>query len=381
MLSDWDPDCLTNHQWKAHPCQSPLIWLRRLSLRWRRAKHWAHQEEWWRWYEQPVTSQLQLFAIARYPPTGNRVSLSASTRVRGMHWTGAITVVSSWQNRSWKFWRGLWTASSEQLVSINDSYFDTQPAGLHHCAWSLVMLVLPLRGPLCGRPCYSWRITQGMCQEALDLERSNEGERAESKCRKDKDHDLWYRPGPPAEFRQVSMCRLSRWSGQQQQALGAQEMQWAQALDKRPWLQMYTVPGNFTPLGQQTTEGSPSRTWQAEGGSFLLLPRRHALSSWWLWIFNHNMYENCLEEVKELLPLLFFCHLSFKTHGHMYSSCVQSAMLHASETWSLTKQNLQCLWNDRAMIRQICNIKPQDIATIRSNELLAYLALRIWTLS
>ena len=77
-----------------------------------------------------------------------------------------------------------------------------------------------------------------MCQEALDLERSNGGERAESKCRKDKDHDLWYRPGPPAEFRQVSMCHLSHWSGQQQhllqwlQALGAQEMQWAQALDK-----------------------------------------------------------------------------------------------------------------------------------------------------
>ena len=32
---------------------------------------------------------------------------------------------------------------------------------------------------------------------------------------------------------------------------------------------------------------SPSRTWQAGGGSFLLLPRRHALSSSWLWTFNH----------------------------------------------------------------------------------------------
>ena len=31
-----------------------------------------------------------------------------------------------------------------------------------------------------------------MCQKALDMERSNRGERAESKCRKDKDHDLWY---------------------------------------------------------------------------------------------------------------------------------------------------------------------------------------------
>ena len=79
-----------------------------------------------------------------------------------------------------------------------------------------------------------------MCQEALDLERSNGEERTASKCRKDKYHDLQYGPGPPAEFRQVSMHRLLHWSGQQQhllqllQALGAQEMQWAQALDKGP---------------------------------------------------------------------------------------------------------------------------------------------------
>ena len=61
---------------------------------------------------------------------------------------------------------------------------------------------------------------------------------------------------------------------------------------------MYTVSGNCTPLRWQTTEGSPGRTWQAWGGSFLLLPRRHALSSKWLWTSNHNMYENRLEEVQ-----------------------------------------------------------------------------------
>ena len=61
-----------------------------------------------------------------------------------------------------------------------------------------------------------------------------------SKCRKDKDHDLRYGTGPPAEFRQVSIRCLSHWSGQQQHllqwllALGAQEMQWAQALEKGP---------------------------------------------------------------------------------------------------------------------------------------------------
>ena len=39
-----------------------------------------------------------------------------------------------------------------------------------------------------------------MCQEALDLEESNGGERTESKCRKDEDYDLWYGPGPLAEL-------------------------------------------------------------------------------------------------------------------------------------------------------------------------------------
>ena len=52
------------------------------------------------------------------------------------------------------------------------------------------------------------------------MERSNGGgERAESKCRKDKDHDLWYRAGSPEEFRRVPMCCLSHWSGQQQHLL------------------------------------------------------------------------------------------------------------------------------------------------------------------
>ena len=51
-------------------------------------------------------------------------------------------------------------------------------------------------------------------------------------------------------------------------------------------------------------------------------------------------------------------------------------MLHASETWPLTKTNLQRLQrNDRAMIRQICSIKPEDMAMIRSSELLTKLEL------
>ena len=61
----------------------------------------------------------------------------------------------------------------------------------------------------------------------------------------------------------------------------------------------------------QTTERSPSRAWQTGGGSFLLLPRRHALSSRWLWALNHNTCENRLEEVQgaetsSLFPPPFF---------------------------------------------------------------------------
>ena len=65
------------------------------------------------------------------------------------------------------------------------------------------------------------------------------------------------------------------------------------------------------------------------------------------------------KKFKDLLPVLSSCHLSFKTRGCVYSSCVQSTMLHASETWPLTKSNLQHLQlNDRAVIRQICNVRP-----------------------
>ena len=134
------------------------------------------------------------------------------------------------------------------------------------------------------------------------------------------------------------MRRLSQWSGQQQhllqrlQALSAQEMQCAQALDKGPWLQMYTVPGNCMPLGWQTTEGSPSWTWQAGGGSFLLLPRRHALRRW-LWTFNHNMCENHLEEVQGVATSSLFPPPLFQdTWPHILLFCAEG---NAPCQWSL----------------------------------------------
>ena len=134
----------------------------------------------------------------------------------------------------------------------------------------------------------------------------------------------------------VSMHHLSHWSGQQQhllqwlQALGAHEMQWVQVLDKGPWLQMYMVPGNCMPLGLQTTKGGLSRTWQAGGGSFLLLSRRHALSSWWLWTFNQNVWKppgrNSRSCYQFSLPTT-----SLSRHVAACTALVWSAMLHASE--------------------------------------------------
>ena len=82
------------------------------------------------------------------------------------------------------------------------------------------------------------------------------------------------------------------------------------------------------------------------------------------------------KKFRELLPVLTSRHLSYKTRGHVYSSCVPSAMLHASETWPLTKTKLQRLQlNDRAMIRHICSIKPEGVATVRSSKFLAKLQL------
>ena len=88
------------------------------------------------------------------------------------------------------------------------------------------------------------------------------------------------------------------------------------------------------------------------------------------------MCESAWKKFKEMLPVLPSCHLSSKTHDRVYSSCVRIVMLHASETWPLTKPNLQCLLrNDRALVRQICNVKSQDIVTTRSNELLVRLGI------
>ena len=68
------------------------------------------------------------------------------------------------------------------------------------------------------------------------MERSHR-ERIVGKSRNDEGHDLWYRPEPPAEFRQIHMLHCLLYRSRQQhllqwlQTLGALEMQWATTTD------------------------------------------------------------------------------------------------------------------------------------------------------
>jgi len=64
---------------------------------------------------------------------------------------------------------------------------------------------------------------------------------------------------------------------------------------------------------------------------------------------------------RHLVPLLTNKDISLIVRGRLYSSCVQSCMLHGSETWPVRKENEVPL--QRAEIRMVkcmCGIKLQD---------------------
>ena len=151
-------------------------------------------------------------------------------------------------------------------------------------------------------------------------------------------------------------------------ALSEQEMQWAQAWQRTLITDAHSASELHAPLkADHRGKSIRSDTLEVIASFCYLWPGGCELST-------TTGVKTAWKKFTELLSVLSSRHLSFKTRDPMYSSCVWSAMLHASETWLMTKPNLQCLqWNDRAMIRQICNVKPQDIVTTRSNELLAWL--------
>ena len=69
----------------------------------------------------------------------------------------------------------------------------------------------------------------------------------------------------------------------------------------------------------------------------------HALSSWWLLTFNHNTCENCLEEVQGAATRSLFTPPPFQDAWPCVQLLCAEQMFHASETWPLTKPNLQRL--------------------------------------
>ena len=74
------------------------------------------------------------------------------------------------------------------------------------------------------------------------------------------------------------------------------------------------------------------------------------------------------KKFRELLPILTCRGISLVTRGHVYSACVRSVMLYASETWPVTRDDITRLErNDMMMIRWICSAKLTD--RIPSNEL------------
>ena len=77
---------------------------------------------------------------------------------------------------------------------------------------------------------------------------------------------------------------------------------------------------NFAPRGQ------------TGGGSFLLYQGDMLSAAGGCELSTTTHVKTAWKKFKELKPVLSFRHFSFKTRGRVYSSCVLSAMLHASET-------------------------------------------------
>ena len=260
----------------------------------------------------------------------------------------------------------------------------SQPASLHHCAGSFIRRVPlwgPLVGPLCRWPCIiaesleecfrgSWlgkkqwkrkdRVNAGMtitiCGTGLDLLQSSSkfpcavcrtGVGSSSIFCNGCKHWVHKKCSGPKYLTKDPdyRCTYCTWGQRTAHPLEGRSQREVQVGPDK-----LKVVASFCYLGDRLS---------AAGGCELS-PTTRMKTTW--------------KKFKELLPVLSSCHLSFKTCGPVYNSCVWSAMLHASETWPLTKPNLQRLQrNDRAMIRQICNVRPQDVVTIRCNELLARL--------
>jgi len=64
---------------------------------------------------------------------------------------------------------------------------------------------------------------------------------------------------------------------------------------------------------------------------------------------------------RQLVLLLSNKDISLAVRGRLYSSCVQSSMLHGSVTWPVRKENEVALQQaEMRMVRWMCSINLQD---------------------
>ena len=156
-----------------------------------------------------------------------------------------------------------------------------------------------------------------------------EEEKGLSKCRKDKDHDLCHRPGPPAEFRRVSRAVALEWAVTESSAMaastgctrnavrssawqrtlitivhGARELHTAWTADHKGKSKVQVKPIELKVVASSCYLGDMLSA--ADGCDF---PTTICLKTAW-------------KKFKELLPVLSSRHLSFKTRGHVCRCCV-----------------------------------------------------------
>jgi len=67
------------------------------------------------------------------------------------------------------------------------------------------------------------------------------------------------------------------------------------------------------------------------------------------------------KKFRQLAPLLINKNISLIVRRRLYSSCVQTSVLHGSETWPVRKENEVTLqWAEMRIVRWMCGVKLQD---------------------
>ena len=113
-----------------------------------------------------------------------------------------------------------------------------------------------------------------------------------------------------------------------------------QRLTPNPDYRSARCMGNARPFDSRSQSEVQVRPVKLEGvASFCYLGDMLSAGGGWE-ITVTTCVKTAWRKFRELLPVLTSPDLTYKTCGHVYSSCMWSAVLHASETWPLTKTNL-----------------------------------------